>query len=198
VTALATHQISLAGNRSAGGVSNEMTGIEGIVDDVSALGGLTPASAPYWKAIKDFNAGTPRALSIPLMNNVWRKIKQRGGRTEVLLSDLVQQQKYYELLQPQVRFAGDTRLGAGNVEGPNFNNVQVIGDPDCLPNRIYFLNKGSIQLYSGGKIAWQNQTTGGDVLAWRQDYDAFVGRAAKYGQVGTNRRASNGVLGDLS
>jgi hypothetical protein len=190
-------QISLHGNRYDNG-SNEVMGIEGIVHDTSELGGLDPATASYWKAVVEDNGGTDRALSIPLLNTTWRKIKQKGGTIDVLLSDLIQQQKYYELLQSQVRFAGDTGLASGNVEGPNFNHVKLIGDPESLPGRIYFLNKKSIQMYSAGKIAWQNQTTGGDVLAWRQDYDAFVGRAAKYANIGTNRRVSNGVLTDLA
>jgi hypothetical protein len=52
-------------------------------------------------------------------------------------------------------------------------------------------------MFSAGDIAWQNQTTGGDILAWRQDYDAFVGRAAKYCQLGTDRRRDFGELADL-
>ena len=198
VAVTAGSHISLAGNRKAGSVSNEVMGLEGIVSDSVVLGGLDPATKRFWKAVVEANGGVNRALSIPLMNTTWRKIKQKGGKVDVLLGDLVQQQKYYELLQPQVRFAGDTGLAAGNVDGPSFNTTKFIGDPESMPNRIYFLNKKSIQMYSAGPIAWQNQTTGGDILAWSQDYDAFVGRAAKYANIGTNRRVSNGLLKDLS
>ena len=85
-----------------------------------------------------------------------------------------------------------------DVEKVQFNNLGLKADPDCLPYRIYMIQKGALQMYSAGDIAWQNQTTGGDVLAWRQDYDAFVARAAKYCDTGTNRRASFALLDDIT
>jgi hypothetical protein len=191
--------ISLFGNRTAGSVSNEINGLENIVDDTAVLGGIDPtvAGKAFWKSIRENNAGTPRALSLALMNTTNRKLRQKGARIDVILTDLVQEQKYYELLQAQVRFIGEMKLSAGNVEGPAYNNVPVIGDPDHRSGKMHFLTKKSLQMYSAGAMAWQNQTTGGDVLSWRQDFDAFVGRAAKYVQVGTNRRNLNGVLEDL-
>jgi hypothetical protein len=80
---------------------------------------------------------------------------------------------------------------AGTFEKP------FVGDPHALPNKVDFLNKKSFQMYSAGDIAWQNQTTGGDILAWVQDEDAFVARAAKYWNIGTPRRGALGSLQDL-
>ena len=190
----------LYGNRTAADGSYEVSGLETIVHNTDILGNLNPATAGqgYWKSVIEDNSGTNRSLSIPLMNTVQRKIRQKGGKTDALLASLGLEQKYYEMLQPQVRFMGDTDLSAGNVKGPSYNKMEFRGDPHCLPNRVYFLLKKAIQMYSAGKVAWQNQTTGGDILAWRQDYDAFVARAAKYCQVGTNRRNTLGVLKDIS
>jgi hypothetical protein len=195
----ATHHVSIYGNRIAN-ASNEINGLGVIVDDASTLGGIDPTAVGkrYWKSVVEANGGTLRALSLPLMNTVNRKVRQKGGRVSDVLGDYALQQKYYELLQSQVRFAGDAKLAAGAVEGPQFNNVTFVGDPDCLPNRVYFLQKKALQMFSAGDIAWQNQTTGGNILAWRQDYDMFVARAAKYCQAGTNRRPSFGLLDDIS
>lgn len=195
----AGHHLSLYGNRTAN-VSNEINGLGVIVDNAATLGGIDPTASGkgYWKSVVQDNGGTLRALSLPLMNTTNRKVRQKGGRVSDVLGDLALQQKYYELLQSQVRFAGDAKLAGGSVEGPQFNNVTFVGDPDCLPNRVYFLAKKALQMYSAGDIAWQNQTTGGNILSWRQDYDAFVARAAKYCQAGTNRRPSFGVLDDIS
>jgi hypothetical protein len=192
--------ISLFGNRTAANGSNEINGLGVIVDDTRPLGGIDPtvAGKGYWKSVVEANGGTLRALSLALMNTTNRKIRQKGGKVTYVLGDLALQQKYYELLQTQVRFLKDTDLSAGKVQGPQFNEVTFQGDPHALPNRVYFLSKKALMMFSAGDIAWQNQTTGGDILAWSQDYDAFVARAAKYCQAGTNRRASFGVLKDIT
>lgn len=199
VAVTAASHLFLYGNRDVTEGSYEVSGLEGIVDDTAVLGGLNPATAGqgYWKSTVEHNSGSLRALTVPLMNTTQKKIRQRGGKTDTLLCSLGVEQKYYELLQPQVRFAGDTNLAAGNMQGPAYNQLELRGDPHCLPNRIYFLLKKALQTYSAGKISWQNQTAGGDILAWRQDYDSFVSRAAKYCQVGTNRRNTLGVLKDI-
>lgn len=192
--------ISLYGNRTAANGSNEINGLANIVHDSRVLGGIDP-TAPgkgYWKSVRQHNSGVLRALSLPLMNTTARKVRQKGGKTTDVVGDLALEQKYYELLQSQVRFASDADISAGKVQGPQFNGVTFKGDVHCLPNRIYFLAKRALMLFSAGEIAWQNQTTGGDILAWRQDYDSFVARAAKYCQSGTNRRPSFGVLEDIS
>ena len=62
---------------------------------------------------------------------------------------------------------------------------------------MHFLNKSEFFQISAGEIAWQNQTTGGDILAWVQDEDAFVARAAKYMNLATNHRRGLGRLEDL-
>lgn len=198
VTVTAGSGISLYGNRLTGGVSNEMNGLGNIVSATATLGGINPASASYWKATVLGNAGTPRALTIDLMMTALRGLRQKGGYPDIIHTDLIQEQKYYNLLQGQVRYMGDKDLTAGNSENLAFARLQIKADPEAVPGKMRFLKKDALQMYSAGEIAWQNQTTGGDVLAWRQDYDAFVGRAAKYCQLGTDRRRSLASLDDLS
>lgn len=199
ITPTAGSLIFIHGNRSASG-SNELNGLGNLVDDTVAVGGIDPTNAgdEKWKATVEHNSGTLRDLTIARMNNLHRKVRQKGGKVSDIWGSLGMQQKYYELLQAQVRFAGDTKLAAGRVEGPEFNGKIFVGDPDALPNRVYMLAKKHLMMFSAGPIAWQNQTTGGNILAWRQDFDAFVARAAKYCQVGTNRRSALGVLEDLN
>jgi hypothetical protein len=191
-------QISLAGNRGAGSVSYEINGMRSIISDTAVLGGIDPSVTSYWKAYINANGGTPRALSINLMLNTLRKVRQLGEYPDVALCDLVQEQAYYNLLQGQVRFAGDTNLTAGNTEGLAFAKLKVVGDPEYRPGVMDFVKKGALQQYSSGDIEWQNATTGGDILVWRQDYDAYVARAAKYCEIGTDRRRSFASLQDLS
>lgn len=188
------------GNRSAanGGESYEMNGLGNIISATASLGGLAPASNTFWKATVMSNSGTLRALSTDLLLRTENKVRQKGGKVEVLIGDLDQERRYYNLLQPQVRYAGDSGVNStGNAGGIDFNGKKFVGDAHSLPNRIRMLNKGAFQMYSAGELAWQNQTTGGDILSWVQDEDAFVARAAKYCQVGTDRRNTLAEVQDL-
>lgn len=199
ITTAATDHLFIFGNNTVATGSNELDGLQNIVSDTGTVGGLNPATAgqSYWKAIREHNSGTPRALSIALMNTVERKIKQRGGTVDALMCSLGVESAIYNLLENRVQYVGEASMPAGNVSSPTWNGKEIAGDPHCLPGRVYHLNKKSLQMFSAGPIAWQNQNTGGDVMAWRQDFDAFVGRAAKYCQLGTNRRNTNGVLEDI-
>lgn len=190
--------IALFGNRKAGGVSNEMNGLRSIINDTSTLGGINPATYSFWKASRLHNGGTLRSLSIDLMLSALKRVRQRGDYPDVALCDLDQEQRYYQLLQGQIRFMGDKDLAAGHTEKLAFARMTVQGDPEARPNRIDFIKKKALQMYSAGEISWQNQTAGGDILAWMQGYDAFVGRAAKYCQLGTDRRRSFATLEDLA
>jgi hypothetical protein len=197
ITVTAGSGISLAGNRFAGAQSNEMNGLGNIISDTLQLGGLTPATSAYWKPARIQNGGTARALSIDLMLTTLRRMRMRGSYPDIGLTDLVTEAYYYKLLQGQVRFAGDSNLTAGNTEGLAFAKLKIVGDPEAVPGKIRFLRKKALQMYSAGPIGWQNQTAGGDLLSWVQNQDAFMGRAVKYCNLGTNRRRDFGVLEDL-
>ena len=189
--------LSVHGNRGAS-TSYEMNGLRNIISDTAELGELDPATKTFWKAYVNENSGTPRPLSVELMLTTLRGVRQKGDYPDVAIGDLFQEQKYYNLLQGQVRFTGEGSLSAGHTEGLSFAKLKLLGDPEARPGRIDFLKKSALQMYSAGEIAWQNQTTGGDILAWQQGKDAFVARAAKYCQLGTDRRRSFATLGDLA
>jgi hypothetical protein len=200
ITCTAGHFITRYGNRVAtgGGTSYELNGLANLIDDTGIVGGIDSSSANYWKAKVSDNSGTLRANSIDLMLRLENKIRVAGGKTEVLVGDLDQERRYYNVLESKVRFVGSrSAIGAGGTKGLEFNDKVFVGDAHARPNKIDFLNKKSIQVFSAGEMAWQNQTTGGDILAWVQTEDAFVARAAKYFQVGTGRRNSLGSLQDL-
>jgi hypothetical protein len=188
--------ISLHGNRTAGAVSNEMNGLSNIISDDEPLGGKDPSTDTWHKSVVLDNGGTGRALSVDLMLSALRKLRQRGSYPDIAHTDLVQEQAYYQELQGQVRFMGDKDLTAGNTEGLAFAKLKVLGDPEAVPGKMRFLKKKALQMYSAGPIAWKTGTSG-NVLEWKQDYDAFVGMAATYRQLGTNRRRSFASLEDL-
>ena len=191
------------GNRGPG-VAYEMTGLEGVISNVLPLGGIDPTIAgnKYWKAVIKANSGTPRALSIDLLLQVEQGLRQAGGKSTLLIGDLTQERLYYNLLQKNVRFITESgtqgKLESGKVSGLEMNNKPLKGDPHCPPGKIEYLNAKDLSMFSAGKTTWQNTTTGGDILAWVQDEDAFVARAAKYANLGSQHRRGLGRLGDLN
>lgn len=195
----AGHHVFIHGNATAN-VSNELNGMGNMFSETADLGGLTVAAQPKWKGVVEDNGGTKRAMSVDLLMTLIRKLRAGGKYPDKAAADLIQEQKYYNLLQGQVRFAGDHNLAAGDSQGLGLARIKsgFMGDSDCPPGQVFIWHGGAIQSYSAGPGGWQNQTTGGDILAWSQDYDAFVARYAKYWQVGTNRRRSLGLLKDLS
>jgi hypothetical protein len=199
-TVTANSDVSLYGNRNADGDQRELNGLGNIISDTAVLGEVDPAVKRWWKGHVLANGGVNRALSVNLLLNTIKALRKKGKYPDRAVADLDQEQAYYNLLQGQVRFAGDSELAAGNTIGLQLGKIKsgFVGDPDCPPNRVFIFHGEALQMYSAGPVAWQNQTTGGDILAWSQDYDAFVARAAKYFQLGTDRRTSTAALMDLS
>ena len=194
VTTTSSHYISKADNRS-GTTSYEMNGLENLVDNAGTFAAINSSTVPEWKA----NVVTASAnLARSHMQSAFRQARQNGGSPNLILTSLNHQEDYYNLLQAQVRFAGDANLASGKVDGPQFNGLPVVADPDCPTGKMYFLDTKALFLATAGDIAWQNTNTGGDILAWVQDEDAFAARAALYANLGTTRRRSHSVVESIT
>lgn len=182
-----TNFVSLKGARGSGGTTKEAHGLRQIAGSNTApVGSLDPSTAPYWKpAAVD---STTTELSLGGMMTMSRKVKQKS-RDDVdwVLTSLLQQQRFYELLQTQTRFAGDSSLGGGNVGGVRYAGMKVDGVPEIFDSDMFFLKKKHLFIL-GEKPYWQNRYTGGKILEWRQGYSSFVATLMYRFQLATNRR----------
>jgi hypothetical protein len=195
VSTTSSHYVSLANSRLAA-VSYEMNGLDLVVDSAATLGGLTVAAAPTWASYED---STSQALTLPLMYNANRKVMQKTGKpANYVVTGLKQQQKFYELVQAQVRFAGDAKTEAGNVDGVGFNGMTVHAMPDCKNEQMYFLTIEDLLLVSSGSPYWQNKHTGGKILAHIQGEDAYGAKITVRHQLGASRRNSHAKMTGLS
>lgn len=194
ITTSSSHYISRAGNR-AGTTSYEMNGLQNLIG-TSTVMNVNTTTYPQFKSFVKDAAGA--SLSRPMMQEANRKIRQHGGKLGLILCSLEQEEYYYNELQAQVRFAGDVSLASGDTDSPKFNKVGLTADPDCPREDMYFLDTRHLFRASAGEIAWQNTNTGGDVLAWSQDEDAFVARAAVYENMGTTRRRAHARIKSLA
>lgn len=194
-TTAGTHFIFRSGNVAASSVSYEINGLGNVVASSGTVGALATSTESTWASpVVTASASLARSH----MQTAYRQSRKFGGKPDFIVTGLNHQEDYYNLLQSQVRFASDTNLASGDVDGPVFNKIPVSADPDCPRGVMYFLEKGKLFMASAGDIAWQNVTTGGDVLAWVQTEDAFVARAAVYDQFGTDRRRSHSKITSIT
>ena len=195
VSTTSSAYVSLKGARS-GSTSYEMNGLHNIVSESADLGGLTVASNPQWAASVD---STSQALTLPLLYEQNSKVAQKTGRpADFVVTGLKQQRKAYALAQAQVRFASDSKLTVGSVEGVDINGVKLYAVPDCKNEDIFFLTIGDVLSVSAGDPYWQDKVTGGQILEWSQGTDSYVGKLTVRMQLGCRRRNSHAKLSGLT
>jgi hypothetical protein len=191
-----THFVFKAGNTAASSVSYESNGLENIVESSGSVGGLATSSEASWAAAKVVDAAGA-SLSRSHMQQAYRGVR-RFGKPNLILTSFEHQEDYYNLLQSQVRFASDTNLASGDVDGPQFNKLSVSADADCPRGRMYFLDKSHLFQVSAGPIDWQNMNTGGDKLVWVQGEDSYVAMAKVYENLGTDKRRAHAKVKNLA
>lgn len=197
VTTSSSHYISTAGNRSASdGTSYEMNGLGTLVSDTGTFAAIDPTTVPEWKShVVDANGA---ALARSHMQEAYRKARQFGGAPDWVLTSLDHQEDYYNLLQSQVRFAGDAKLASGKVEGPLFNDIPVAADPDCPRKVMYFLDSKNLFLVTDGDIRWHAADSHGGVLDSVLGEDAYQGAAKCYSNLGTDKRRAHSLVKGLA
>ena len=180
-----THYVSQANARS-GETSFEMNGIQNAISESAEFGGLTPANERQWKATVN---STTTNLTITALLNAQRKIRQRRGDDPTfLLTSLIQQQKFYELLEQQVQFGSDKGLEAGNDLTAKWNGMEIFSDPDCPDELLAMGHWDHFFLVQNKEPYWQNSVTGGEKLAWIQGTDSYGGKLTWRANLAADRR----------
>ncbi|MBS1890975.1 MAG: hypothetical protein JST59_06765 [Actinobacteria bacterium] len=169
-----------------GEVSNEMNGIQNIISATTTLGGVSPSSQRQWKATVDNSTTT---LTITALLTAQRKIRQKQGKAPTFfLTGLLQQQRFYELLEQQVQFGSDKGLEAGNDEVAKWNGMEIFGDPDCPDNLLAMGHFDHFFMVQQDDPYWQNKHTGGEKLAWIQGTDSYGGKLTWRANIAVDRR----------
>lgn len=179
-----THYVSHAKGRS-GETSREMNGLANLVG-TGEVGGLTSTTSPVWKSTVN---STTTSLTIGALLTAQRKIRQvRGKSPTFFLTSLLQQQRFYELLQQQVNFSSDKALSAGADDTPTWGGMEIFGDPDCPDSDLYMGHWEHLFMVAMNDGYWQNKHTGGNILVWSQGTDAYVGKYTYRANLAVNRR----------
>ena len=179
----------------------EMIGLSGIFDDGTDLGifeGITVGSYPKWQANLIGNSDVNRELSLDLMINACDLTRTRSGqKVNKILMGLGQRRKYANLLLPDVRFA--PLVLKGGYETLSFSggdgSIEIVVDPVCRPNRIYFFPNDVIKKYELTALGWGNLD--GSQLHQRASYDEWDAYLRIYTNLGTEQRNNLTLLDDL-
>jgi hypothetical protein len=180
-----------------GSRTKETTGFDSIMD-ISGGGDSTlyNITHPTWTANLDNLAGALTEGAMIAMTNL---IRRRGGNTTVIFTTEGVRTAYFNLLSQQRRIT-DTQDFAGGFKGLSFtagaHEIPVVADWDVQPGRMYFINEKELKFYREGDWSWMNRD--GSMWYRVQDsngrYDAYGADLYMYGELGTHRRNSHGVI----
>lgn len=181
-----------------GNYNREITGLAAQVTATGALFNVDPAVEPSWAATVNANGGTARPLSEGLMITLTDQVRQKGGRTSLILTNLGVRRAYFNLLSQQRRYPSTTEF-AGGFTGLAFNNgreIPVIDDPDAPPGTMYFLDEDKFKIYQDHDWQWMNRD--GSIWKWVVNYDAYEAILNKYWELGNSQRNAHAVLQDIT
>lgn len=183
-----------------GSVNRETIGFAEIVNNTGTLYDVDPTVDTVWKSVMNNNSGTPRALSEGLMTKMADDVYKNGGDTPtVVWTTLGVRRAYANLLTQQRRFANTTEF-TGGFKGLAFTtdngDIPVMTDVDCQPQRMYFINEKKLKVYRENDWSFMDR----DGSKWQRviGVDAYDSTLYTYRQLGTHRRASHGLLSDIT
>lgn len=197
VTTTNAYGIYRTGNYTSG-TSREVSGLAKIVSASATLHNLTVAAQPKWAAIEMGNSGTNRALSEGLMIEACDKARRNGGKPSVFFTSLGVRRAYFNLLTQQRRFT-DTKSFAGGFKGLPFNygeEIPVIEDVDCPPNKMYGVEESAIKIYRNKPWHWADED--GSVLTRVSGYDIFEAYMRQFWEIGTDQRNHHVLIKDIT
>jgi len=184
-------------------LGSELTGLQALVDD----GVIDPAATilqdidrtlnPLWKAKVFSNGGSPRDLTLNLMQLAMDVPEiVSGRRIDLVVGSYNARDRYQQLLIPQKRF---TDLGLdGGFQKLEYNGRDFLVDVDCQDDTIYFLNKDCIKKFGLFDLQFVEQTGGilkHDSLSAGDVFYGFMRVIANLGVVQAN---ANSKIVDLT
>lgn len=183
----------------AGSVNRETIGFAEIVSGSGTLYSIDPNTVPVWKAQTDSNGGTNRALSEGIMINMADKIYTAGGKVTVIFASLGVRRAYFNLLSQQRQYVNTTSF-EGGFKGLAFTTdneeIPLMSDVDCQPNRQYFINEKALKIYREHDFQFMDM----DGNRWQRviGVDAYDATMTSYQNMGCHRRNTHGLVSDLT
>ena len=179
----------------------------------AAIGNINPNTYGFWANQADASSATTFAGYKQEINNIYNDcLKGVGGPPDLMLSDQVGWEQYWNSLQNQERFViNDSRT----VDVLNGNDAlafrraafiwdEIVPDPDTnadIVDSIGSMTTSTIYLINSGSMEWivESDTDFTTTPFMRpENQDATVAQILWMGALGTNNRRKNGVLSSIS
>lgn len=190
-TTAGTHFVYMPNPNSTTAANPELNGLRNMINSAGALGGLNPGTAgqEFWQSYRDTST---TILSIDLILSLQQKIQQKSGKTQTdMWTGLKQKYNFYSLLQNQVRFVAETKMGAGNVEEVQWNNTTITGWNAILDSDWYALTLSDFCRVTGNykDPIWMSEIQGANQASiWNVGNTNFQDAIGYAFQVGLRRR----------
>jgi hypothetical protein len=133
-----------SGIYSDGSDSKAIVGLRDIVAVAETVGGISQSANSWWQGKVD---STSTILSIPVLQTQHTAATIDNDSPSVGICTRSIYDLYYNLLQPQQRFA-DTEVAKGGFSSLMFNGIPVIADSHCPANHFFFLNEDYLHLWA--------------------------------------------------
>lgn len=129
---------------SDGSDSQAIVGLRDIVATDQTVGGISQSSYSWWQAKVD---SSTTVLSIGAMQTIHTQCTVDNDAPTVAIATRTIYDLYYNLLQPQQRFA-DSDVAKGGFSSLMFNGIPVIADSHCPSSHLFFLNENYLHLWA--------------------------------------------------
>ena len=176
-----------------------LNGLGAIVDDgtaVTTFQGISRTSFPQWKATIFANAGTPRDLSLQLLQSLVDVPETISGvPIDLIVGSYNARNQYLQLLVSQKRFMQEKLDGGFTVL--EYNGKTFLVDVDAPDDTIFGLTRSTIKRF--GLFEPRFDDSDGNVLKYIGTADdTFIGFLKMYGNLGTEQSNANAKITDLN
>lgn len=183
VTTLSTTRVF----RSGVGATDEVTGLQSIVDSAGTLFNVNPTTYPVWASYEKAVGGNlTENVLITASDNVKRK---SGSRPDLLITSDGVQRNYYAQLQSIKRFVNTQEL-KGGFSGleiqPGDASQTMTWDRDCPNGTVFGLSSQNIIEFVLKDWGWMDRD--GAVLHRTLGFDNYQATLVKYHELATDAR----------
>ncbi len=133
-----------SGLYSDGSDSLAIVGLRDIVAIDQTVGGISQTTYSWWQAKVD---SSTTVLSLPAMQTIHTQCTVDNDSPTVAVATRTIYDLYYNLLQPQQRFA-DSDVAKGGFSSLMFNGIPLIADSHCPSSHLFFLNEDYLHLWA--------------------------------------------------
>lgn len=180
------------------GAGTDIDGIGIPVLDSGVYATIDPAVNTAWASYRNHNSGTPRAVTVALMQDVKTKVEDtpRFGNVSVITTSPTQFNAYGNLLTSLRRFQGASQTLDGGFQALDFETVPLVKVPGHVAGRMYFLTEKDKKGNANFQYrVLQNFKT---LDKSQAKADAMYFLMTHYANLQCRNRRTQGVLVDLS